>query len=378
MSSTFRTIALFAIAALTACERDDFQPPPATPVRTEVARRAAFTPTLTLLGVVHAAQSIPVVPQQRGTIRYPQRFANGLQTGARVSRGEVIAYVENDDVRAMQNEARLEMDAAASDFERAERSHKVGVISGDEHESRRVRAILAKERYLAASKRVATLQLAAQVSGTLVVARVVPAGSLVDPTIILAEIATAGAPLVESAVAASERPLLNPGLPVTLTARGWKGAGRIAEVAAVVGESGTSRVVATIDGSAGVSPAGPAASRRPPGRRDGAQPAGGDAGAPPPGTGVEVVVQLEPRASVLTVPEDAIVAGVDGAALFVAAASEGSFNRFRVKRVAVATGGRANGRVEIVSGLHDGDRVVVGGVDALADDALASEVSDKP
>ena len=353
MNSTFRTIAVLAAAALAACERDDFQPPPATPVRTEPARRGAFTPTLTLLGVVRAAQSIPIVPQQRGTIRYPRRFANGLQTGARVSRGEVIAEVENDDLRAMQTEARLEMDAAASDFERAERSHKVGVISGDEHESRRVRAILAKERYNAAVKRAATLQLVAPASGTLVVARVVPAGSLVDGSVVLAEIATAGAPLVESAVAASERALLRTGLPVTFTARGapaWKGSGRIAEVAAVVGESGTARVVAAI----------------------------ADANTPPPGTGVEVAVQLEPRGAVLTVPEDAIVAGIDGAALFIAAASEGSFNRFRVKRVAVVTGGRANGRVEIVSGLHDGDRVVVSGVDALADDALVSEVSDKP
>ena len=102
---------------------------------------------------------------------------------------------------------------------------------------------------------------------------------------------------------------------------------------------------------------------------------GFDAAAAAPG--VEITVQLEPRGSVLTVPEDAIVAGTEGPALFVAATSEGSFNRFRVKRVPVVTGGRANGRVEITSGFHDGDRVVVSGADALTDDVIAAEVSDK-
>ena len=333
---------------LAACERDRIESTAAVPVRTEVARRAAFTPILTLLGVVRAAQSIPLTAQQHGTISYPRRFANGLQTGARVSRGELMAEVANDDLRAAQTEARLEMEAAASDFERAERSFKLGVISSAEYAERRVRATLAKERFHAASKRLSTLRISAPDSGTLVVTKIVPAGSVVDPSTVLGEIATAGAPRVESSVAASDRPHLKTGLPVTFAARGtpaWSGSGRVEEVAAVVGESGTSRVVASI---AGGTP-------------------------PPPGTGVEVTVQTEPRGAALTVPEDAIVAGTDGPAVFVVATTEGSFNRFRVKRVAVVTGGRANGRIEITAGLHDGDRVVVSGVDALTDDALASE-----
>jgi RND family efflux transporter MFP subunit len=343
-------VPLLLAMALAACERARFESNAAVPVRTEVARRAAFTPTLTLLGVVRAAQSIPLTALQHGAISYPRRFAGGLQTGARVSRGELIAEVANDDLRAAQTEARLEMDAAAADFERAERSFKLGVISSAEYAERRVRATLAKERFNAASKRLTTLRVVAPDSGTLVVTKVYPAGSVVDPANILGEVATAGAPHVESSVAASERPELRIGLPVTFAARGapvWSGTGRIAEVAAVVGESGTSRVVASI------APSGPT---------------------PPPGTGVEVTVQMEPRGA-LTVPEDAIVAGADGPAVFVVATTEGSFNRFRVKRVAVVTGGRANGRIEITSGLHDGDRVIVSGVDALTDDALASEAS---
>lgn len=350
-----RSIFAFALLLLTfvSCDREREGMPPAAPVRTELAKRTSFTPALTLLGVVRAAQSIPLAAQQRGTIRYPHRFAGGLQTGARVARDELIAEVVNADVNAAQTEARLEMEAAAADFERAQRSYKVGVISQAEHEEKRVRATLERERFNAASARLSTLRVVAPAAGTLVVTKVYPAGSVVDPASTLVEIATSGAPLVESSVAASERALLRPGLPVTFNVRGtpsWSGSGQISEVAAVVGESGTSRVVATITQTGSL---------------------------PPPGTGVEITVQLEPRGSVLTVPEDAIVPGTDGPALFIAANSEGSFNRFHVKRVTVIAGGRANGRVEILSGLHDGDRVVISGVDALADDAIAAEVSDK-
>ncbi len=341
------------VLLLAGCERERYEPNPAVPVRTEVARRTTFTPMLTLLGVVRAAQSIPLTGQVRGTVHYPRRFANGLQTGVKVSRGEVIAEIQNDEVKFAQRQAKLEMEAAAADLDRADRSYKQGVVSSAEFAAYRVRAALARERYAAAAKRVSTLRVIAPASGTLVVTRLYPSGTVVDESAMLAEIATRGAPLVETAVAASERMLLQPGLAVTFTARGappWRGGGRISEVAAVVSESGTSRVVAEI------TPNIPA---------------------PPPGTGVELQVQLEPRTSVLTVPEEAIVAGSEGAAVFVAAGSEGRFNRFRVKRVAVDTAGRAGGRVEITAGVHDGDRVVISGADTLTDDAIATEVGEK-
>src|SRR5205823_5602555 len=98
---------------------------------------------------------------------------------------------------------------------------------------------------------------------------------------------------------------------------------------------------------------------------------------PPPGTGVELHVELDRRSDVITIPEEAIVSGSEGTAIFVVATSEGRFNRFRVKRVPVEISGRANGRVEIMSGVRDGQRVVVSGADALTDDAVATEVSEK-
>ena len=75
-----RTTPLIPLVAmvllLSACEREMSEAPSVVPVRTEAAHGASFTPALTLLGVVRASESIPITSQQRGTIRYPSRFAN--------------------------------------------------------------------------------------------------------------------------------------------------------------------------------------------------------------------------------------------------------------------------------------------------------------
>jgi multidrug efflux pump subunit AcrA (membrane-fusion protein) len=95
---------------------------------------------------------------------------------------------------------------------------------------------------------------------------------------------------------------------------------------------------------------------------------------PLPGTGVELQVELDRRPDVMTVPDEAIVAAGDGPAVFVASTSAEGFRAFsRVKRVPVEIGGRSAGRVEIISGLRDGDRVVVSGADALSDDAIVGD-----
>jgi RND family efflux transporter MFP subunit len=342
------TIALL----LTACARERELPTQGVPVRLEAAKRADFAPTLTLLGVIRAAQSVPVTALQHGIVTYPPRFAGGLRTGERVARGETLATIRNDQVLFSQRAAKLQMDAAEGEYERVKRSHDAGLVSAAEFSASQLRAALARENYANATRDVATLRLTSPAAGTLVVAHPVAPGTAVDATTVLGEIVSGGAPVVESNVAAGERTLLRPALAVKFTGRGtppWSGTGRIAEVASVVDAAGTARVVSSIDRAGDV---------------------------PPPGTGVELQVEIDHRRDVLTVPEDALVAGADGPALFVAGSAEGRAT-FRVKRVRVETGSRGNGRIEITAGLRDGDRVVVSGADSLADDALVTEAKDE-
>lgn len=341
-----RIAAVFLIFLALACERRREREPSAMPVRIEVAKRAPFAPTLTLLGVVRAARTLPLEAVQGGTVVYPRRFAGGLQTGAAVRRGEVIAELRNNQVMSHQAQSRLQMEAANAEFERARLSFDQGVVSEAEFNEKKTRAELARESHAAAMREAARLNIVAPESGTLVVAKLVPPGVHVAPGTVLAEIASGGAPVIESAVAAADRASLRPGLLASF----GDGRARIAEVAGVIDASGTARVVATIESGT----------------------------IPPPGTGVELKVELERKGEVLTVPEEAIVAASDGPAVFVASTSAEGFRTFsNVKRVSVEIGGRANGRVEITSGLRDGDRVVVSGADALTDGAVVSDATEE-
>jgi multidrug efflux system membrane fusion protein len=73
---------------------------------------------------------------------------------------------------------------------------------------------------------------------------------------------------------------------------------------------------------------------------------------------------------VLTVPESALVVAASGSALFVL---EPRGELYAARRAAVVTGERSDGRVEIRSGLRDGERVAVAGVSLLTDGAPAIE-----
>ena len=340
-----RTLAL-SILVFAACQQERYEAPAPTPVRVEALQRSDFAPAITLAGSVRAAQTVPLTATQRGTVTLAPRFAHGLRTGESVRAGELIATVANDQVAFSRTEARLQMEAALASHELIERSFRDGVVSRADWTASSLRAQLARETYAAAQREAGSLRVTAPIAGRLVVRNGIASGAKLDAGVVLAEVAAGGAPMIEAAVAASDRELLRPGQTVQLTGPGgWKGSGKIAEVASVIDAEGTARVVASIE----------------------------DDVAPAPGTGVELHVELDRRADVLTVPDDAIVAGAEGPAVFVLALNDGMQRAYRVKRADVETGGRANGRIEVKSGVRDGDRVVVSGADALSDDALVVE-----
>jgi RND family efflux transporter MFP subunit len=339
---------LLLFALLCACERERYIEPGAIPVRTEVVRRRDFAPVTALVGVVRAAQTIPLTAVKSGRLAYPRRFAGGWQTGVRITRGELLGDIRNDQVLTAQAQADLQMQAADADFERAQRSFAQGVVSSAEYSAYKVRAQLAHEQFNAAKRDASQTHIFAPSSGTLIVTKPYAPGVAVDAGTVLAQIAAAGAPVIESSAPAAQRDLLRPGQTVRFTGPGKiSGNGRITEVASVIDPSGTARIVASIEGNV----------------------------VPPPGTGVDMQVELDQRRDVLTVPEDAIVAAGDGAAVFILSTSEG-FSRARVKRARVELGGRAGGRVEVLSGIRDGDRVVTDGAEALADGSVVVEAEE--
>jgi len=117
------------------------------------------------------------------------------------------------------------------------------------------------------------------------------------------------------------------------------------EVASVLDDAGTARVVAEVTDAGGL---------------------------PPAGEGVEMRVDLDRGAEVLTVPEEAVLMDAGGDVVFIA---EGTGNFMRAKRVPITLGRRGGGRVEVRSGLADGERVIVSGVGVLSDGMMVRDVS---
>ena len=98
-------------------------------------------------------------------------------------------------------------------------------------------------------------------------------------------------------------------------------------------------------------------------------------GALRPGMFAQVEVARAEAVQALTLPETAVTYTAYGETVFIAQQSAGQV--LSVQRIAVTTGARQGGRVQIVSGLSAGDRVVTSGqlklVDGMAVQAVAAD-----
>jgi len=342
---------LLALLLLAAC-RPAVEPPEEPfplPVKLEKVERAPFQPTLVLLGVVRPAQEAEVVLPSSGRLRYPDRFRGGLSSGVAVRAGEVLAQLINTDTESGLAEAKLRLAVASSDLARYQRAFDLGVVSAAQLASYKAEAELAKQRLTAARQKHGTLDLRSPVSGWLLVQRQLPPEAEVQSGTVLARVAAGGPPRVEARAAAGDRARLHPGLgvrfvlPGSTGGAGAAGRGILREISPELEAGGTAPVVAEATAGAGL---------------------------PASGEGVEVHVELDPRPDALTVPEEALVVSEGGSALFVV---EGGGARRRV----VVTGARGEGRIEVISGLAAGDKVVVSGA-ALLSDGIRVEAVEEP
>ena len=327
---------------LASCNRatEISEDPPPLPVTLEKVERAPFQPTLVLLGVVRPAGEAQVIVPTTGRLQYPERFRDGLASGVQVRSGEVVARLLNDGAEQDLAEAKLRLEAASTELARYQRAFDAGVVPAALVAQHQAEADLARQRLAGARQRRSSLDLRSPVAGWLLVERRLPGGSEVQAGTMLARIAAGGAPRVEARAAAADRNRLHAGLAVQLVVPGASapsGRGVIREISPMLEAGGTVPVVAEVTAGAAL---------------------------PAPGEGIELRVELDPRQQALTVHETALV---DGNAVYVA---EGGAARRR----SVTTGGRSGDRVEVLTGLSPGDKVVVGGAALLTDGAKVTPV----
>ena len=318
---------------------------PPLPVKLETVERAPFQPTLTLLGVMRPAGEAALLVPSPGRLRYPGRFREGLSTGLRVQSGEVVAQLYNTDAEQDLAEARLRLEAASTELARYQKAFDSGVVPAAQVAQYKAAADLARQGLEAARQRRSTLDLRSPVTGWLLVEQRLPPESTVQAGTVLARVAAGGAPRVEAHTAAADRARLHEGLTVRFFPAGSSteaGRGVIREISPLLEAGGTVPVVAEVTG--------------------------GDA-LPAPGEGVELRVDLDPRPGAITVPEEALVVSEGGTAVYVK-------DGHTARRKTVTTGSRSGGRVEVLTGLAPGDKVVVGGAALLSNGARITQVEE--
>jgi RND family efflux transporter MFP subunit len=343
------SIALLSLLGCAGGEEEEAPAPP-QPVTTARVEPAPFRPTLRLLGVVRAAGEAPVAAPVRGRLRYPPRFARGLVDGAAVAAGEPLVVLVNEEVEHAQAMARIRSAAADAERDRWERAFAAGVESEAQAVRYREAAASARQELATAQRQTARLVVRAPLGGRLSVAQPLPAGSEVEAGAPLFRVVAAGGARVEGWAAAGDRALLAPGQPVrVLSAAGGRplAEGVLRELAPELDAAGALRAIAEIESGAEL---------------------------PPAGEGVELEVSLGEHPAALSVPASALVLGEGASAVFVAVRQRGLVARRRE----VQTGLSSGGRVEILDGLHPGDRVVVEGAAFLADGAAIAEASAGP
>jgi len=337
-------IVVLSLSPLLASCRDGVQAfeQAAIPVRVVEVQRGSFTPKLSVFGTVRPGRSYELSSGPGGSIRYAARFVDGLRTGEHVVAGEELAWIENPDAQLAVAEARISVEIASSQLDRTRASFEEGLVSRVELERDKLQLDLATERLSAAEARAARRSVRAPDNGVLVVDRVFAPGTEVSAGAILGMVAREGVPRVEAVAAAGELSRLEPGLLVRISARGGEAVeGRLTEVSRIVDDAGTIRIVA--------------------------EPLT-EEGLPAPGEGVNLEVNLEPLADVVSVPEQSLVFGAgDQAAVFVVDAVRIGDNLAVARRVDVVVGGRNDDQIAVLTGLTNGDLVVTTGAAMLGD-----------
>lgn len=304
------------------------------PVRVAEARTQAVEEWFRALGEVVAAERVAITPQQAGAVRELL-----VAEGDRVEAGQPLVQMDEQRAQAELRSAESVLTLARETLQRSATLGAQGLRARSDLE--RDRTFLAVAESDMEVKRVALAQLTLRAPfDGIVTRRLVSPGALVQPGSAVLEVQTLGPPRLRFRVPQSLADEVRAGQRVRLPAP-QTAEGRVLRVEpAIDPATRLLRVTAEFDAAAPLRPGA-------------AQPA-------------LLLRRVAPQAVV--VPEAAVVFGLSGPAVFVL---EGG----QARRVAVETGERDGGLVEIRRGVAAGARVVTEGAFRLEDGATVQVIA---
>lgn len=306
---------------------------PATPVDVGPVEVGSIARSVNVSGVVEPIRTIGVNSQLSGAL-----LAVNVQEGDRVSRGAVLARMDDRELRAQLLAAEANFQVADAAYERAQQLRERQVITLPEFERERTAYASAAAQLDQLRARVGYAVVNAPITGV-VTEKNVEAGDIVNSNARLFSLADVSTMVARVGVSELDVVELRPGDEVTVQLDAFPGrtmSGRIRRVFPS-GNPQTRLVPVEVE----LGPEAAAIAR--------------------PGFLARITFALGARVDVMLVPASAVVSGAGGTpAVFVV--EDG-----RATRRTVQTGLTSQGRVEVVSGLRAGETVVVTGANSLRD-----------
>lgn len=296
------------------------------------AEKGSIARSVTVSGVIAPIRTVGVNSQLPGAL-----LSIHAEEGDRVAAGAPLARLDDREIRAQLTAAEAAFEVADAAYERASRLRDQQVITLAEFERDRTARAAAKSQLDQLRARAGYAVVAAPIAGVVTEKRV-EAGDVVGNQTRLFTIADVSTLVVRVGVSELDVVELAPGDPVALALDAYPGRSFTGRVR---------RVFPSGDPTTRLVPVEVALDSE-------------DATVARPGFLARATFALSARSDVLLIPASAIVAGAGTASVFVV--EEG-----RALRRTVTTGLTSEGRVEVVSGLVEGETVVTAGGNALRD-----------
>lgn len=311
------------------------------PVETDTVIIGQIAREVSVSGTVTPIRTVGVNAQLGGAL-----LAVLVQEGDTVPEGRVLARIDDRELQSQLRSAEAAYEVAASALERAEQLIARQVITQPEYERDRTAFEAARSQRDQLLTRVGFAEVRAPVSGV-ITEKNVEAGDVVGANTRLFNMADISTMVVRVSVSELDVVEMAPGQVVTVTLDAYPGerlSGRIRRIFPAA-DPGTRLVPVEVEITG-------AESRR----------------LARPGFLARVTFGLDPHSGALLIPAEAVVSRPGGQGIFVV--TEAGTVAFR----SITTGSTQAGRVEVVSGVSAGERVVVAGANQLRDGGMIRDM----
>jgi membrane fusion protein, multidrug efflux system len=327
-----RRILVLSLLAVAAAQAQPKQPT----VLVAEARTEPFADRVEALGTLAANESVDLTAKVTETVT-----SLDFTDGQRVKKGDILATMHAEEARALLGEAESNTEESRRQFERTKQLSASGAASTAQLDEARRIYETARARQLAIQSRINELTIEAPFDGV-VGLRNISVGAVVRPGDLITTIDDDSVMKLDFSVPSTFLPVLVPGTPIEARARAFGGktfAGEIRTVASRIDPVTRTVVVrAEIPNPERLLK---------------------------PGLLMTIVLQANERPAVV-IPEEALLpAGRRNFVMLVEPGTDGPVAR----KVAVTTGARRAGEVEILDGLQAGQSVITHGALKAADGA---------